>query len=107
GVFDLSTARRAAGPARRYLVWRRAANARNWTRLDGGPGAPDPRRAIARALAALGRGTVCSYQEYQHAGHRRLIDRTERGAEPGSGAARLYPRQWSIRAGGTGGPTRQ
>ena len=58
GVLDLSAARRTAAPARRHAVRRRAADAGDRPRTDGRAEAPDPRRAVARALAAPGRGAV-------------------------------------------------
>ncbi len=57
-VLDLSAAGRAPGPARRHLVRRRAADAGDRPRPDGRAGAADPRRAVARPVAAAGRGAV-------------------------------------------------
>ena len=68
GVRDLPAARRAAAPARRHAV--RAASSRcsrSGAALMAEPQAADPRRAVARALAAPGRGAVRADQAHQRA----------------------------------------
>ena len=57
-VRDLPAPARAARPARRHAVRRRAADAGHRPRADGRAAAADPRRALARPLAAAGRGDV-------------------------------------------------
>src|SRR5712691_11385293 len=100
GVRDLPAAGRTAGPARRHPLRRRAADARDRARADGRAQAPDPRRAVARPLAAPGRGAVRVDQAHQRRGNGHPARRAERGATPRGCAARLYPRQRRIRARG-------
>ncbi len=92
-VRDLPAARRTAVAERRHAVGRRAADAGDRARADGGAEAADPRRALARALAAAGRGAVRADQAHQRAGHRAAAGRAERGAEPGGRKPRLRARQ--------------
>src|SRR5262249_44604471 len=85
-------------------VGRRAADAGDRPRPDGRAKTPDPRRALARPLAAAGRGALWADPVDPRPGRRPAAGRAERGAEPRGGAARLYPRQWPLRARGKRGP---
>src|SRR5262249_6075403 len=100
GVRDLPAACRAAGPARRHALRRGAADARHRARPDGRAQAPHPRRALARPLAAPGRGVVRADKAHQRRGDGDPARRAERRAKPRTGTARPYPRQRRIRARG-------
>src|SRR5438094_688052 len=60
----------APGPERRSTLRRRAADARDRARPDGGTETADSRRAFARPLAAAGGRAVFADQEHQPAGYR-------------------------------------
>src|SRR5262249_14761813 len=101
---DLPAPRRAAEPARRPAVGRRAADAGDRPRPDGRAAAAHPRRALARPLPAPGRGAVRADPQNPRRRRRAPAGRAERGAEPRGGATGLYPRQWPLRARGKRGP---
>ena len=77
---DLPAPSRAAGAARRHAVRRRAADARDRPRPDGRAEAADPRRALARPLAADGGGDVQPRSDDQQGGAGGPARRAERRA---------------------------
>src|SRR5206468_1161528 len=92
GVPAVPRAARAREAARRHAERRRAADARHRTRADGGPAAPDARRAVARPGAALRGSRRGDREGAERAGHR---DPARRAA----GAGGAPDRRARLRAG--------